>query len=555
MLDHGNWIGFSMTTLNMTEPPHPQAFSNPTSEGRERSSVQDRGAGGTRTSEGRMQKTVRSVFQNGYIFPILCSVILLAHCIYISHYKYMWMDEILTYYPSSYHSFRDMLSFMADKINASNFLYFIFTWSWAKLFSTSELSLRLFSSIAFCVAATFIWATLRRVYGVWSASIVVILIFLNSPLIIYQNSEARFYGMFLALTASLFYLTIKNLSERRLRWPLSLSLFIVNGFLPLIHPFGFAYSLLFLMAVAIVDWKNGQLRWKYYGMSLAGWLLFVPFIPAFRTAMDLSKPHFWIPRPRPEDLKNYYLGEESKVMMMFVGIVVVLLLWRLAAEWQTDRPARDFPALLLGILFILLPLVTWIYSQFFSSLFLSRYLIIYQLGLAILMAAVFSRVLPSDGQMDRSSKGFLTCVIGIMCALSANGLFGNAVAYPPPGSEDAELPEGLPIVADTPHIYLPRVHYNPAKRDYYFPLDWEVALRPGNTLNASQDFKVMQALKHHLPEQHIMATEEFLNTFSEFIVLPSRSWLNTRIASNSAYTMEQIRPGVFLVEKKPKTVP
>jgi len=270
--------------------------------------------------------------------------------------------------------------------------------------------------------------------------------------------------------------------------------------------------------------------------------------------MELSKPHFWVPRPGPEDLQHYYLNEESKVMMIFVGIIVFLLLSKLIAKWRSARDIQDFDVLFLGTLFILLPLVTWIYSQFFSPLFLSRYFLIYQLGLTILMAGGLARVLPSDEPMERSSKFILTYAIGIMFAVLAYGLFGNTIAYrPPPGSDDADLPAGLPIVADNALIYLPRFHYNPAKRDYYYPWDSEVAFQPNNFLSAAQDSKVMHALKQHVPEQNVMTTEDFLNRFPEFIVLPSRCWLNTRIAHNPAFSMDEIRPGIFLVKRKPKS--
>ena len=271
-----------------------------------------------------MKKLIYFLFSKGFIIPFLCAGVLLVKCIITSGEKYMWMDEILTYLPASL-SFGDMMSFMSDKINAGNYLYFIVIWGWAKIFSTSALSLRLFSSIGFCLSIFLTWTTLKRVYGLWSASIAIVIVFLNSSLILSQNAEARFYGMLFALVSALFYVTVYNINKTHTDRKTLVFLFLINGALPLTHLFGFVYSLLFLFAVVIVDYKKGHLRPSYYISSLAGWLLFVPFIPAFTKALELSQPHFWIPIPEALDLKNSYL-KELKIYIK-AGIVLILCIY------------------------------------------------------------------------------------------------------------------------------------------------------------------------------------------------------------------------------------
>ncbi len=60
----------------------------------------------------------------------------------------------------------------------------------------------------------------------------------------------------------------------------------------------------------------------------------------------------------------------------------------------------------------------------------------------------------------------------------------------------------------------------------------------------------MQALKRHLPKQHIVSTEEFLQTFPEFVVLPSKVWFDTRVRYNPKFTIEDIGYGRYLVKRK-----
>ncbi len=126
-----------------------------------------------------------------YVLPILACVCLVISCLIISYRKYYWNDELYSYDFVSDHSFSNMLRAFHDKINNSHILYFVVGWIWDKVFGSTEVSLRLFSSIALCLALVLVWVTLRRTYGFWATSIGTLAVFCTSPIILIQNAEAE----------------------------------------------------------------------------------------------------------------------------------------------------------------------------------------------------------------------------------------------------------------------------------------------------------------------------------------------------------------------------
>jgi uncharacterized membrane protein len=99
-----------------------------------------------------------------------------------------------------------MLTAFHNKINNTPILYFVTGWCWDKIFGSSELSYRLFSSITICIALVAVWTTLRRRYNFWPTTIGTLAVFCTSAIILNQNSEARMYGLFLAVSALAFCL-------------------------------------------------------------------------------------------------------------------------------------------------------------------------------------------------------------------------------------------------------------------------------------------------------------------------------------------------------------
>src|SRR3954454_13056637 len=92
-----------------------------------------------------------------YLIPLLGIVFLLIACANLSAKRYFWNDELYSYYLLSEPSFGKMIMAFHDKINNSPILYFFSGWVWDKIFGSTELSYRLFSSLGMCVALAAVW--------------------------------------------------------------------------------------------------------------------------------------------------------------------------------------------------------------------------------------------------------------------------------------------------------------------------------------------------------------------------------------------------------------
>ena len=131
---------------------------------------------------------VRRVSKWEWLVPLAAVVALLLSCAIVSARKFYWNDEFFSYNMTTIASFSKMLTAFNDKLNNTPILYFVLGWLWDKVFGSSEISLRLFSSLGICAALLIIWRTLRGRYDFWSTSIAVLLVIDTSCLIYVQNA-------------------------------------------------------------------------------------------------------------------------------------------------------------------------------------------------------------------------------------------------------------------------------------------------------------------------------------------------------------------------------
>ena len=493
--------------------------------------------------------------------------------------------------PSFYH----MMIALSDTINNSPPLYFVLGWVWAKIFSSSELSLRIFSCLGFGAGCVTLWITLRRTYDFWSATLSTAAVFGFSTYILYQVAEARFYGLML-FTCSLGLLHFDVLCKKDdTSKSVMLSTILVHAAMIQTHLFGFLYSGAILLALIIRDKYFSSLRPKIYMAVLIGWSTFLPWIGPFLNQYELARPRGWIPPP-----KLHYLIESVSLSQPFLNILLVLsgflLLANLAklvryrstlrfstsesVKWtQTTR--AELPLFVLALGFLAVPVFAWVYSHTIEPIYVGRYMIPAQLSLAILLAALFSRILFLLNQFLKtrlgSWKGFRT--IHILQNLSLTTLFfyllygpiTYAAQYPQeplPGTGDGKFGyTDLPIAMEFSHPFIKRLHYSPERHRYYFILDWELAEKIDSGLFPPGEYKNMSALKRNYPEvfqNHVIQGQQFLEKFKRFLVVNvdrctfenmiCHRWFEVRIKKDPRYQWRQLGRlsfmSLILVERK-----
>ncbi len=111
------------------------------------------------------------------------------------------MDEIFTWKEVSDRSLWHLYYAIQHGADGGQPLFYTTAWLWAKAFGAGVLTLRLYSSIAMCAALLVTWRTIRRFYGVWATAFGVLAFWGTSGVLLEQNVEARFYGLYMLAVA------------------------------------------------------------------------------------------------------------------------------------------------------------------------------------------------------------------------------------------------------------------------------------------------------------------------------------------------------------------
>jgi hypothetical protein len=526
-----------------------------------------------------------------YIFPLLAAASLSISCILISNKKYFWNDELYSYYLLADQSFVHMLIAFHDRINNTPFLYFLTGWIWAKIFGSTELSLRLFSSLGFCVALTVTWIVLRRTYDFASTTIGVLLVFCTSELVLSQNVEARMYGLFLAFSAlgvyqyDLLNRDLHNANLKSIKRKTWLNTIIHTAIIHT-HLLGIFYSGAILLAQLFRDKYFKVFRSKIYFSIILSWISLFFYLPSFLNQASVGYPRSWIPTPTRQDLFTFlnapspsFLGLTTlTLIILLVGLKVLISHHRTKVgsspiQLNLEKQNSEFSLLIVAYSFLTVPILVWFLSKIIKPIFIDRYMMPTILSWAILFVFLFSRTIflnhvdhPQPEKFGFCSKVFNGNVFALL--ISATFLlypFRYAADFPGqqrPGLNDGKYGySDLPIVTQFSHDFTQRFHYSPQHSRYFFILDWEAALDEGSGLFTPQEYKHLDALKHNYPQyfsNHIVQSQEFLQANNHFLVLDSPyydakcglqrtweniscpQWLEKRILSNSNFRIKSL---------------
>jgi len=497
----------------------------------------------------------KNIFLQGkweYVVPAMAITSLLISCIIISSKKFFWNDELYSYYFLADQSFPHMLGAFHDKINNTPPLYFILGWLWARVFGSTELSLRLFSSLGMCLACGIIWITLRRTYNFWSASIGTLGVFCVSDIILSQNAEARMYGLFLALCSlALLQFDINNRIAK-----CSGSTFFSNACIHAAivntHLFGLFYSGAILFSQVLRDRYFKVFRPKIYIAIVVGWISLVLYIPSFLNQSDAGNPRTWIPIPVLKDLIDFL----SLSLSSFFNLVLLLVLLVISGLQfivfkaddthssqvepldQQEQPNlnTEISLLIFAYSFLAVPVFIWIISRTVKPIFIDRYMIPSALSWSILLAYLSSRIilnpLISNGILKTSRLSIFLGITqkSILLLVLTSVLIFEPISYAKsykgryiPGLNDNKYGyRELPIVVQASAQFIERLYYSPERHKYFFILDWEAAVDKASGLFGPQEYKHLDALKRNYPnlfQNQVVKSEDFLNMYNRFLVL------------------------------------
>lgn len=232
------------------------------------------------------------------VFTIL-ALGLIALSVYRSTTHLLWPDEILGYRLLAAPTVKGMLRGWFEGADGGGLLYYLFARLWTKMFGLSEVTLRSFSTLGMLISMFFIWVCGRRFATTLLVAIAVTVVYLIPVEFLWQASDGRFYGMFLASAAlcSLLFLigTTNKPTPSLLIWTALAHTFLVES-----HILGAVYSGFLVLGMLLVGKARGQL--PLVSAAAFGWLL-IPFSwHAARASASIAIRPFEVPPPALDDL-------------------------------------------------------------------------------------------------------------------------------------------------------------------------------------------------------------------------------------------------------------
>lgn len=363
-------------------------------------------------------------------------------------------------------------------------LFYLTAWPWAHLAGMSELSLRLYSSLAVCGAFLVLVTALRRRFGARAAFAGTAFGLFASLLVIDQNVEARGYGLYLLLAATAVVQWLRVAESDRPRGRDLALLALTQAGLVLGHLLGLIYAGLMLLALLGADRLQHRMRLRVYLWFMAGWLALLPWIPAIRASAAVGRPHSWIALPGVADLAIglsfwlfggiYYPLLHAFPLGLFVGWLcavgcVALVVGPSILELRHAAANRQ-RVIVLGLALLTAPVVFFLISWTLSPIYVPRYMIPSALGIVLLAVC---------RAQEGSQQGKSTAKIGagtwaLLLLPIATALLAHPIRVDTARID--QLAGDGPVVCDWLDDFLVMSRYGARPATVEYPLDWQAAL-------------------------------------------------------------------------------
>jgi hypothetical protein len=461
----------------------------------------------------------------------------------------LWLDELLSVTLIGAASLPKLWSGIIAGIDGNPPLYLTLAWliAHATPQALSPVAVLKVTNVAFAMTATFVLYRIgRRVASASALWIGAFLFALLNDNLIYVALELRTYALYF-LMAALAVLFQQRLIERRRSGDVVALALIYTG-LTLVHTFGIVY----VVGLALAGWlsriADGKPDWRQTAAATAPAIIVLAcWIPFFLQQSTVGKPYLWIGPPGlPELLETLFASKLS----MWIAMVELSCLLSAAffafkrGELQFRSIVRDTAWQPLRYLVLVLAaitgftLVAWIVSSVLFPLFVPRYFAP-QLIVSFALHVAFGEWLVRLAQ-HRPHSRIANLAFGAVIAppilfclvmLSRNPVHGEVPCANSAGAyfEQDFVRGDLPVIAESPHVWLPRATYATNRTAYLFPLDWDVVLKyPERARGNAVDFHILENIRAWADIDQITSTEDIVGKYPQFLVIEQsgRAWFH-----------------------------
>src|SRR6202790_2689679 len=428
----------------------------------------------------------------------------------------LWLDELLTLTLVRAASLPSLWSGIIAGIDGNPPLYLTSAWLIAHVMPQALPSvavLKLTNVVLTMAATSALYRASRRVASATACWTGMFLFAAPNDNLLYVALELRTYALYFLMAALALLLQQRAIESRRPRDVAVLAL--VYAGLTLAHTFGIVYVACFALAGGLSEFRKGWRHWRPIAFAVAPAIVVVAaWIPFFVLQSAVGRPYIWLTRPGLPDLLESVFATR---WAMWIAIAELYCLasaavirlkrggFRLRSilddpQWQ---PLRYLALALIGIAGFTLS--GWLVSIALFPLFVPRYftpqLIV---GFALHVAFCEWLVRLARHRLQRTTTGVAVgaiiippaiLVVALLCRDPVRG--GVACADSAGAYFERDCVRGdLPVIAESPHVFLPRATYASQRAAYRFPLDWDVVLNyPERARGNAVDFHIMQSLQ------------------------------------------------------------
>ncbi len=482
-----------------------------------------------------------------WLYLLLFSTFSFSLCTLRSQPRLFWGDELLGHRLLSAPTVAAMLRGWWQGADGGGLFYYLFARLWVDCFGLGELSLRLFSTAGMCTALGLTWAAARRFFSVAVVAASSAIVYFTPAVMLWQQLNGRFYGLFLAAAAwasLLFLLAAEQMPTRRGLFCHGMAHALLIGS----HILGVIYSFSLIAATVALDRRKCRVRPKLYLAELSGWLLVPISYHAIRQSASIATAGFWTRAP---GFRDYLLGFfifGKLTVLVFAALSVVTA----AVCFLHPRPPKNSsisltPALsLLGSL-TLAETILFLKSQVGTSIYADRYLLPMSIGTVFLFAFLLRAL------FEQASRHWPGLALGLQlvphflvlcCCGYALSRRTNYQLYPSRGYPERLLqsvPAGATVISNSLVFELLRT-YNSSHR-FVTPFNWKYGPRTDDH-NDYSDQRLMQNWKRAgYDEANILPCKEAFSASPFFYVLidpPQTTWFAEHIVSNPGYRTKNL---------------